>query len=437
MPYDTQAELGVLGSLLLLPSTFDEVSGIVDHSDFYDPAHYVIFKAMARLIAERTLDPALLMDELRANGTFETAGGAAYIAQIVNSVPNAAHANYYAEIVAQKSIARKVIAQATSLLTAAYDERTEKDDLVSRVHEVVNVINASDRSPSAIRTMRSFAGEVMDELEQQRQVGGVNRAFFGLSTVDEALGPIMPGEICIIAARPGMGKTSFAHGIIRNSANHGRPALLVSLEMRGQELATRELCSITGVDSRDVRSGNVEVDDLHNMRHAQQEMREDNQFLIWAPPIANFNAIRANVKKSVAEQGVACAAIDFFTMIQISGGSKMESRREKYVELSHQLKSLARECSIPLFILAQLNREAENVEPTKAMLRETGALEEDADCILFLHQEGTDQRRKKLIAAKFRGANTGKLELQWDGRRTMFSDIPGPEQNQQLSDWNN
>lgn len=435
-PSDVQAEMALLGSMLLLPSCSEEISQVVQAGDFFDPAHEAIYESALALASENRLDPALLIDELKSRGRFETAGGTAYLSKIVNSVPNAAHANYYAEIVAEKALARRIIERTTSLLSAAYDDRTEKDELLTAVQELANSVSAS-HAPNDLRTMYSYASEVMDTIERQQQVGGVNRAFFGLHSVDDAFGPVMPGELCIVAARPGMGKTSFVQGIIRHSEANGRPGLLVSLEMMGQELATRELCRITNVDSRDVRGGTVDAEDIANMRQAQQGIGPDNAFWIWSPPSANFSAIRSTVKRAVRDHGVTCVAIDFFTRISIGGGNRADSRREKYVELTHDLKTLARECSVPLFVLAQLNREAEGIEPTKAMLRETGALEEDADQILFLHQEPNAQPHEKvLIVAKFRGGATGKISLAWNGRRTTFADIPGPEHNQQLSDWN-
>lgn len=422
-PSDTRAEMELLGSIVLLPSVLTEVAQLLQPEDFFDPAHGTLLRHMLALRdAGKPVDPTLLVDSLKSGGDFEEVGGMGYLSKVINCVPHAAHAVYYAELVGAHALRRRLIEECTKLLVEAYGAQTDTSELL-RLAELA-VAAAAKRVPNLAKTIRlsDAAHDVIAALENAEQRQTINRALFGLVSIDEALGPIMPGEMCIVAGRPGSGKTAFAQQMLRHSALQQRPCLMISLEMTDRELASRELCRFTGIDSRAIRSGDVSDGDLQRMRNVQQEMTE-LPFFLWAPAKATLASIRNVATQSVAKQGVRLIAVDYFQLI--SGESKSrEDRREQFVETCHGLKALAKELSLPIVVLSQLNRQAENAEPTKAMLRETGAIEEDADCILFLHQ--ADQRRsdeRTLIAAKFRHSSVGRLTLKWDGRRTEFSDL--------------
>ncbi len=422
-PFDLQAEMGVLGSIVLLPRMFAEVDPILKPEDFYDEGHGRIFRAMKAILGSgRPLDPTLLIAELRAAGDYDAVGGSAYLSKVINAVPNAAHCVYYAEIVASKASIRQVIVECTELLTTAYDGQVEAAELMARADESIAKLTSRSSSLAHIVTIADAADELIKSLENEDVVNSVNRAMFGIPTVDEALGPIMPGETCIVAARPSMGKTAFAQGVLRHSALRDRAALLVSLEMTAGEIAGRELSRGTDIDSRIIRRGDVSDREIARLRQAQQGM-VGVPFYTWAPASATLQQIRSTVLQAVHKLKVKVVAVDYIGLTSQPDKSK-DSRRDHLAEVSRGLKRLAKECGIPIFVLCQLNREAEGERPNKAMLRECGAIEEDADCILFLHQESKDATdRRLLIVDKFRGGGKGDLELKWDGPRTEFSDL--------------
>lgn len=426
LPCDLQAEIGVLGSVVLLPSIFGEVASIVQPDDFHDPAHGVIFKHMLALrSANKPLDGTLLVDSLKAAGDLDAIGGVAYLGTVVNAVPNAAHARYYAEIVAEHALRRRVILECTNLLRDAYDAASGGSDLLRDADQAIARIGRRLPSRAKLVKLGDAADAVIRVLENPETASGVNRAMFGLPSVDDALGPIMPGELCIVAARPSMGKTAFAQQVLVYSAIRERPALMVSLEMTDGELATRELCKYTGIDSRAVRRGDVAPEDVARMRGVQRDIAA-LPFWSWSPAKATLSSIRNVATTAVAKHGVRLIAIDYFQLIATEGKTSWD-RREGFVEICHGLKALAKELALPLIVLSQLNRQAEGQRPTMAMLRETGAIEEDADLILFLHHDDPNiHDQRTLIAAKCRGMGKGDLTLKWSGRRTEFSDL-GPE----------
>lgn len=422
-PSDTRAEMELLGGIMLLPSVLTDVTQLVQPEDFFDPAHGTLLRHILSLRATgKPVDPTLLVDSLKAGAEFDAVGGMGYLSKVINCVPHAAHAVYYAELVAAHALRRRLIAECTALLADAYDAQSEPTELLRQAELAVAAV--AKRVPNLAKTVRlsDAAQDVIAALENVEQRQTVNRAHFGLVSIDEALGPIMPGELCIVAGRPGSGKTAFAQQMLRHSALQQRPCLMISLEMTDRELASRELCRFTGIDSRAIRSGDVSKTDLQRMRNVQQEMTE-LPFFLWAPAKATLASIRGVATQAVAKQGVRLIAVDYFQLISGEQNGR-DDRREQFVETCHGLKSLAKELSLPIVVLSQLNRQAENAEPTKAMLRETGAIEEDADCILFLHQSDPKKHDERtLIAAKFRHSSVGRLTLKWDGRRTEFSDL--------------
>jgi replicative DNA helicase len=430
-PYDLEAELGLLGSVMLLPSVFPEVAPLVAAEDFYDEAHGKIFACLHRLNRDAKIDSTLLADALKTAGHWESVGGSAYVGKVINAVPNAAHAVYYAEIVAEKAIVRRLIQECTDLLRAAYGGEESAALLRMANDALARLGSRRIDSKSRVVSLAEAADAMLRDLEQPEASDAVNRAMFGIPSIDEAIGPIMPGEICIVAARPSMGKTAFAQQVLYRSALRDRPSLLISLEMTDRELATRDVCRIAHVDSRQVRDGTVQRHEVQKMRSVQQDLGQ-LPFYLWTPPAASLSEIRNVVSREVAKRGIRLVAVDYLTLIDGERSSR-EERREQLVKISRGLKSLAKEYSLPMIVLAQLNRQSEAPtngkrsahEPTLAMLAECGAIERDADMVLFIHREPSapaDQRT--LIAAKARNSGIGRLTLQWHAKRTEFSDLP-------------
>jgi replicative DNA helicase len=420
-PFDVQAEIGLLGSLMLLPSRLAEISLLVSAVDFYDSAHAKLFCVMAAIVADgKPLDPTILIDRLKASGQYEAIGGSAYLSKIINAVPNAANLHWYAGIVADKATKRRVIWECTAILADAYDDRMEAGELTTALEAAAGKLSTLSTAHEAV-ALGAAAAEVVFRLREPEQRSGVNRAAWGLPSIDEDLGPIMPGEMCVIGARPGLGKTAFAQHILRHSAMRDRPALIISLEMTGAEIAGRELCRVTGVDSRSIRSGEVEPSDLNILAGAAQDF-QGLPLYIWSPAKATLSQIRGMVAHSVAKHGVRLVAIDYIQLIEGQANTR-EDRRGQLSEISHGLKRLAKEFSLPLVVLSQINRQGDNAEPTLAMLRECGTIEEDADFVLFLHCEDPKADDKRtLIASKARAVGRGRRTLKWNRFKTEFSD---------------
>lgn len=442
-PHDTNAEIGVLGSLFLLPSGFAEVAMIVKAEDFWDDAHAKLFRRMAAVHESgKPLDPTIIVAALKTAGEFEVIGGMAYVSKIINAVPNAAHLNYYACIVADKAAKRRVIVECTQLLTDAYDDHGSAEDLLASFAAASGRLSQGVAQQRDLVTLGQAAAEVIEGLSQPAQVSTVNRAAWGIPSVDEDLGPIMPGEVCVIAARPGNGKTSFAQQCLRHSAMRDRPAMIVSLEMTKGELAGRELSRLTGVDSRTIRSGEVNPDELQRLKSASADVAELPLY-IWSPAKATLGQIRGMVAHAVSRHGVRLVAIDYMQLIEGERSRPGESRRDELAVVSRGLKRLAKEFSVPFVVLSQINREGErdNKEPTLGQLRECGAIEEDADFVVFLHcADPQADNTREFIARKVRGAPKGRKTLKWNGARTEFSDLTATDHNNyrpEFNEWNN
>jgi replicative DNA helicase len=441
-PCDIKAEIGVIGSIVLHEPSLGEVAGMLRADDFYDDANGVIYKHILSIRdSGKKFDPIVLIDSLTSAGQFAAVGGSAYVSKVINAVPNAAHAIYYAEIVAHHAARRRMIVECTTLLRDAYDG-AEPDALIADAHAAIGRVAAGMPSVAKLVHLAEAADEVVIALERPEEVSRVNRAMFGVPSVDEFVGPMMGGEITILAARPKVGKTFFGQQVLRHAATQNRPGLLVNLEMDSVGLGTREVCRLTDVDSRNLRRGNLTPEQVSLLRTAQKSLK-DLPFYLWTPAKATMPQIRNAVMQAMAKHGVRLVVIDYLTLID--GTNPRLDRREQLVEISRHMKQLARESQIPFLVLAQLNRSADGqagkaAEPRIGNLAECGAFERDADTILFLHQEGNDATQRKFIGAALRNAPPGSLTLRWNQGRTEFTDSTvrdRPNHEPDFDAWNN
>jgi replicative DNA helicase len=430
-PCDIQAEIGVLGSIVLLPSVMDEVLLIAKPEDFYDDAHAKLYRHFAAMHqAGKRIDPTLLIDRLRAAGDFEMIGGSAYLGKIINAVPNAAHATYYAEIVARKSRLRSIIIAATEALQGAYDE-LPAEDITTRLELGMSCLGHDQQAEA--RLIGSFADEALAESLAESEAPARSGVMSGLAIVDEIVGPAMPGELVTLAARTGEGKTALAIQIATHNAERSRAVLIVSLEMRGAELARRELASWAGVDGRDVRLGRLNDDDKRRLREAREQL-SNLPVRIWAPPRATLADIRAQSRHWKAKGDLSLLVVDYVGLVSPAADDRTLKRYEQVGKVTAGLKALAKELELPVLMLAQLNREADGEEPRLSHLRESGAIEQDSDFVLFLHhpqrkpsatgpspREDLDGREAYLICAKHRHGQTGRVRLNWHPQQTRFS----------------
>lgn len=420
IPHDFEAEQWVLGSVLLDPSHLPEVASTLTAEDFLDESNAKIFSAMLAMRSiHRPPTPELLAEYMRP------AFDSAVIFKLAAFAPHAGHVKHYTEIVAKHGLSRRLIDACTHLLNDAYDN-DEPEQLVRKMQNEAVALAATGRQYTAPVRLADAAHRVACSLETAEAIDGVNRADWGLFSVDERLGPLMPGEVAVVAARPGMGKTAWGFQMLRHSAEQDRPALFVSLEMEASELATRDLARLADVDSRRIRRGEINDEDIRAIRNAQTEIG-DLPLYLWSPAVATLAEIRGVLMNAIAKHGVRLACIDYLSLIEVENHQRKEMRHLQVAALSRGFKRMAKELKIPLVVLQQLNRDADNQEPKLSSLRESGAVEQDADVVMFIHhgmdgktQMAPDQRM--LLVPKFRAGPMGKIVVKWDGRRTQFRD---------------
>jgi replicative DNA helicase len=446
-PFDLQAEIGVLGSIVLLPDVLDDVILIVRPDDFYDDAHRKLFVHMCALHeANKKIDPTLLVDRLKTANEYESIGGAAYLSKIVNAVPNAAHATYYAEIVQAKSTYRSLILAATEILKDAYDETQEAPQLLSMSEQRIFSILDS-RGSNSIQPLKDIVLEAMmrlnDRIAGTHTVGGVD---YGFRELDGKTGGLHNSELVILAARPSMGKTALAMNIAENvSLQQNVPVLFVSLEMSSLELADRLLCSVARVNGHRLRNGTVSQDDRLKLVEKAEVLSKIPLFVDDSPS-RTMTEIAAAARRVKRRQGtLGLIVIDYLQLIEPD--NPKDPRQEQVSKIARRLKGLAREMKVPVLCLAQLNRQAEagggNI-PRLSHLRESGAIEQDADVVMFVHREEYYQRgeerkdhegQAQIIIAKQRNGPVGEVELDWLRDFTRFQDKV-PERLKEFDQYN-
>lgn len=445
LPHDHNAECGTLGSLFLIPDYLADVSRMIEPEDFYDDANGRIFSAMLALRSVNKPISALVMGAyLKSIGEWEAVGSSAYLSRISNYVPNAAHVIYYADIVAEKSLARKVIRSCTALLADAYDSADAHGLVRQMQSDAHSLAESKTKDTSKPVLLSQAADEVATLLENQERLDATNRAYWGLVSVDDRLGPIMPGEVCVVAARPGMGKTAWGFQMLRHSAEQGRPALLVSLEMDNSELASRDLARLTDIDGRKFRKGEISDTQRREVREAQRGIG-DLPLWLWSPATATLPEIRGVIEREIDRHGVRLVAIDYLSLIEVEKAERRNQRHEQVASISRGLKRMAKALKIPLVVLQQLNREADGSEPGLKHLRESGAVEQDADLVMFIHHGMIDKKpmpenERMLLVAKFRAGPTGRVTVGWDRTRTEFTERPvanNPGYEPQFDAYNN
>ncbi|ADB17335.1 replicative DNA helicase [Pirellula staleyi DSM 6068] len=447
-PFDRQAEIGLLGSIVLLPDVLDDVVMIVRSEDFYDDAHRKLFSHMCALHeGNKKIDPTLLIDRLKTAGDFEAVGGTAYLSKIINSVPNAAHATYYAEIVRTKSTFRSLIQASTEILRDAYDESQEAKHLLSQAEQkIFSILDV--RGDNTVQSLKDVLQKSMDRLEARMSgtldTSGVEYGFRGL---DEKTSGMHNGELIILAARPAMGKTAFAMNIAENVAlNQNVPALFVSLEMSSLELADRLLCSVARVEGTRLRAGTLTREDRTKIVNASSKLAQAPLFVDDSPS-RTVTEIAAAARRIARREGrLGLIVVDYLQLIEPD--NTKDPRQEQVARIARRLKGMAREMKVPVLCLAQLNRQTEagtDKIPKMSHLRESGAIEQDADVVMFVHREEYYLRgeerdsvsgQAQIIIGKQRSGPAGEdIKLEFLKNFTRFQD-PTPDRLEQFDSYN-
>lgn len=432
LPADLEAERAVLGSILLLPEVFDEVALVIRPLDFYDDANRRIYEHLVAMHDDgQRIDPMLLVDRLRKADIYEAVGGAAYLAEVGKQVPTAAHAEYYARIVADKSVLRSLIHASTDILHEAYDPSVETRQQLAKAEEKVFAI-LEDRGAGQVTAISDVLQESLDRLDARMDhdhaFGGVETGF---DDFDQLTGGLQNSELVILAARPSMGKTALAMNMTEHAVMQGNiPTLFVSLEMAALELGDRLLCGIAEVNGNRLRNGTISTDERRQLVEAAAKVSQAPLFIDDSPS-RTMTEISANARRLKRRHGLGLIVIDYLQLIEPDNAR--DPRQEQVSKIARRLKGLARELDVPVLCLAQLNRQVESTrdnKPQLSHLRESGAIEQDADVVMFVHRDEYYQTNEEdreavrgeadLLIRKQRSGPTGDVKLTWVHEFTRF-----------------
>ncbi len=428
-PQNLEAEMSVLGSMLMEEEAIAQVVELLEEKSFYHKAHRKIFSAILDLYdKDRAVDLVTLTEQLRKQGDLEGVEGAAYLTSLVNSVPTAANVEHYARIVQEKAILRTLINTATQIVSDSYSHQQEVDLFLDKVETLV--FNISQR-----RIRRDFIPvkelihdsiELAEALTQKKQlVTGLPTGFTDFDTITSGL---QPSDLIIVAGRPSMGKSALAVNIaLHVGVKKKIPVAFFSMEMSKEQLVQRMLCSEARVDAHKLRTGFLESSAFTHLANAAGRLAESSIFIDDSPGISSLE-VRAKARRLKSREDIGLIIIDYLQLMQ--GRLRVENRQQEISEISRSLKSLARELSIPVIALSQLSRAVESREPPRprlADLRESGAIEQDADLVAFLYREEyykkeTDENRgiAELNIAKQRNGPVGNIKLTFIKEYTRF-----------------
>jgi replicative DNA helicase len=434
-PANVDAERAVLGSILLKPDVCDDIALVIRPEDFADETHQVLYRHLLDLHdSGKRIDVTIVVDRLRTQGDLDRVGGAAAIAEILEAVPHAAHATHYAQIVRDKSMLRSLIDASTDILRDAYDASDEPRELVARAEAKIFQI-LEHRSSAEAKPIEAVLEEVMIRMDarmkHEHALGGVETGF---TELDSLCGGLHNSELIILAARPSMGKTAFAMNIAENVAiGTKQPALFVSLEMACLELADRLLCSAAQVNGQRLRNGTISQEDRRRLVQKSAEI-SSSPLYIDDTPGRTLTEIAAVARRLKRKQGLSLIVIDYLQLIEPD--NPRDPRQEQVAKIARRLKTMSRELDVPVLCLAQLNRQAEvsrDNRPRLNHLRESGAIEQDADVVMFVHREEyyqtTDEDRERvkgqaeIIIAKQRNGPIGDIKLLWQHEFTRFVNL--------------
>ena len=430
-PHDLLAEQSALGGMLLSKDAVADVIETVRAVDFYIPKHAVVFDAIMSLYSHgEPTDVITVTDELTKSGQLQRAGGAEYLHTLTGLVPTAANAGFYASIVAEKAVLRRLVEAGTRIVQMGYASEGEVTDLVNdaqaEIYGVTGGVESEDYVPlvDAVNT-------AMDEIDLARgrngEMAGVPTGF---AELDDLTNGLHGGQMVIVAARPGMGKSTLALDFARSaSIKHDLPAIFFSLEMSRSEIATRLLAAESSIPMHSLRKGALDERDWTKIALVRSDIA-DAPLYIDDSPNMTLVEIRAKCRRISQRVGLKLVVIDYLQLM--TSGKKVESRQQEVSEFSRALKLLAKELNVPVIALSQLNRNAEqraDKKPALADLRESGSLEQDADIVILLHRElGLERDDPRagdadLIVAKHRNGRVDTVPVTFQGMYSRFGDI--------------
>ncbi|HSW78125.1 MAG TPA: replicative DNA helicase [Candidatus Chromulinivoraceae bacterium] len=431
-PQNLDAEKSLLGAVLIDEETLADISEHVSPKDFYDKRHRIIFEGMMRLYERhRPVDLLTLSDELKKKDEFDVIGGSAYLTELTNYVPTAAHAEAYAEMVAQKAIRRRLIKASADISELGFDEETTTQELLEKAE--AELFSVSDQSLKqdlvSIETILTDSFDRMEELHRNK--GALRGVRTGWRDLDNMTAGLQRSDLIILAARPAMGKTTLVTNLAYNVATVAKQSVLFfSLEMSKEQLVDRMLADASGVDAWNIRTGNLSDDDFSKLSEAMGEMAEAPIYLDDTPGLSVLE-MRTKARRAAHDAPLGVIIVDYLQLMQGSGRDN-GNRVQEVSEISRGLKLIARELNVPVIALSQLSRSVESRSPQipqLADLRESGSIEQDADIVMFIYREAyynPETERENitdLIIAKHRNGPVGKVELYFHPERLRFMSL--------------
>ena len=439
-PQDLEAERGVLASILLNNELINGVLEILRPEDFYQSAHRTLFAVMVEMSEQgRAIDQLTLATALRDRGAEAEVGGLSYLADLIHNVPTTAHVGQYARIVKEKAILRRTIAVAQEIAATAFQGVGEVDDFLDRTEQAIFSIAEEKIKPSFF-SMADMAKEAMREIEKaydtKQMITGIPSGFRDL---DNLTSGFQKSDLVVVAARPAMGKTSICLNIAAHAAIKGRiPILIFSLEMSRQQLALRMICSDARVNSHRLRTGHITQDEMNKLVASVARFSEAPIFIDDSGTLTPLE-LRAKARRLAKEKKIEMIVIDYLQLMQGARGGRsgFDNRAQEISEISRSLKSLAKELKIPVIAISQLNRRLEerpDKRPQMSDIRESGAVEQDSDLILFVYREEVYAKKgeqvpqnvkgvAEIIIGKHRNGPIGTVELAFIDQYTRFEDL--------------
>lgn len=431
-PQNIDAEMSLLGAVLINEDVLADVTEHVTPRDFYDKRHATIFEGMLHLFERhKPVDLLTLTDELKKKDELDTIGGSAYLTELTNYVPTAAHAETYAEMVSQKAIRRRLIKASGEISELGFDEEYDVQELLGRAE--AELFSVSDQSlKQDLTSIETILTESFDRMEElHRNKGAIRGVKTGYRDLDDMTAGLQRSDLIILAARPAMGKTTLVTNLAYNVATVNKQSVLFfSLEMSKEQLVDRMLADASGVDAWNIRTGNLSDEDFSKLSEAMGEMAEAPIFIDDKPGLSVLE-MRTKARRAAHDAPLGLIIVDYLQLMQ--GSSKTEGNRVQEVsEISRGLKLIAREMNVPVIALSQLSRSVESRTPQipqLADLRESGSIEQDADIVMFIYREAyynPETERENitdLIIAKHRNGPVGKVELYFHPERLRFMSL--------------
>lgn len=443
-PHSVEAEQSVIGGLLLENDALDTVADILAATDFYRSDHRIIFEHVTKLInAAKPADIVTVAESLESHGELEQVGGIAYLGSLAQSTPTAANIRRYAEIVYERSVMRNLVSVGSGIAESAYvpngrDAQQLLDEAEAKIFKIAEGGKSNADGFQDMKVLLPQVAERIDELfsrEDQSEVTGIPTGFTDL---DKMTSGLQAGDLVIVAGRPSMGKTAFSLNMAENVAlNTGLPVAVFSMEMPATQLATRMIGSVGRLDQHKMRTGALEDEDWEKLTSALGRLNEAPVFIDETAGLNSFE-LRAKARRLHRQCGkLGLIVVDYLQLMSAPAGRTGDNRATEISEISRSLKALAKELEVPLVALSQLNRSLEqrpDKRPVMSDLRESGAIEQDADLILFIYRDevynpdSEDKGTAEIIVGKQRNGPIGRVRLTFMGQHTRFEDFAGYSQ---------